>query len=79
MGVEIRFEHHDGPVETMDVKTWTIRTASGQAALRCPICGGIFEVVRFADPIKGLATVRCPWACCSFFEHIKLDDWQPIP
>lgn len=72
----VRIEHHDGPVETMDVATWTDRTATGRPMLRCPACGGYFEIVTPLDE-NGEATITCPWSC-SFFDRVRLDQ-LPVP
>lgn len=73
--MSIRIEHHDGPVETLDVATYTIRTASGRPVCRCPACGGFIEIEHpVAADGEVEQAVACPYAC-SFFDHVRLDDW----
>ena len=71
----IRIEPHEGTVETMGVATWTILTASGKPAVRCPCCGGVFDILTPIE-LDGTATIACPWSC-SFFDAVLLDAWEP--
>jgi len=71
----VRIEHHDGPIDTLEVATYTVRTATGRPMLRCPACGGFFEILTPIE-LDGTATITCPWSC-SFFDEVLLDAWEP--
>lgn len=70
-----------GPVTALEPGEYTTRTASGEPAVCCKRCGGIFDLDIKAHPpsiggIVGGGAVACPTVTCSFFDYLVLDAWQ---
>lgn len=63
-----------GPISHLDPGQYTLATASGDPAIRCPSCGGISDL-----EIKVLAggvveeIWSCPFAACSFQSYLVLE------
>lgn len=72
----MKFDRHLGTVHTMEPGEFTQCTVSGSPALRCPACGGIFDLTvshRIEEGGRVVPEVRCPTVTCNFFEDVTLE------
>lgn len=74
----VRLQRCLGTVGDLDGGQYTVETASGRPAIKCPTCGEIDELGG-DHPIDKDGSVtrawKCPTAVCPFFEWIELESW----
>jgi hypothetical protein len=71
----IRFARLLGPVTALEPGEYTLETASGRPAVRCPGCGSIDEVTGTISAGRVLEAYRCETPTCSFHEWIELQGY----
>jgi hypothetical protein len=63
-----------GPISHLDPGEYTLSTASGDPAVRCPKCGGISDLEIKVLAGGGVADFwSCPFASCSFQSYLVLE------
>jgi hypothetical protein len=70
-----RLNRHLGTVHTMLPGQFTIRTASGNPAVSCPVCGTIYEIPathRWDEGGRVVPALKCADPACSFLEYVEL-------
>lgn len=72
----LRLQRQLGPVQHLTPGQWTIETASGRPAIRCPACGGISDLDEAHRVLTGGVVSpiwSCPFASCAFQEFLSLE------
>lgn len=69
----LRLARNLGPVAALEPGEYTLETASGRPALRCPGCGGIDELIGTISAGRLLEAFRCATTTCSFHEWLELE------
>lgn len=80
--VSISYRRHLGMVYSMEPGDWTSETMSGDVAICCRSCAGIYDIDPTTHRIERdgfvVPAVQCPHGPCSEFSYIRLANFPDL-
>ncbi len=79
MTIRLSLQHHEGTLATMDVGEWSLLAERACVYLRCPDCGGTYDIpvadIRPSGDV--VSEFICQTPSCSLVRRLALMDWKP--